>query len=362
MFELAKERYESIRDYLGEPDSPLAKYKPIVYLQGSARLGLTVRPHNENEFDVDVICQLVVPDGTTQGEFIDLVYDRLKTRGCYTLKKMNRCVRVEYANQFHIDITPAIPDEDAAPENILVTDKGSGRWKSSNPKDYSQWFKAIADLEPKISYATHELMAKSAGEPLPPPKAVRPLLNRIIQLLKRHRDIMFDGRKEMPISAIITTLATHAYYAQVGKIWDSQIEFLLAVVEDMPNHFGLMGRRRTVLNPANRKENYADKWPEHPEREEAFDKWHDSASGHFRRLADRKMGKNNFYRELSVTYGENATKKAMNQASEDRRIASEMREVGVSKVTGMIVPAVASSPYMTTSKTLPVWPHTNFGR
>ena len=137
-----------------------------------------------------------------------MVYNRLKQRGCYTLERKNRCVRVQYANEFHIDITPAIPDADLGPENILVTDKEIGRWKESNTKDYAVWFRGIAILSPRISYADREVIKSfsAAAEPLPAPKFSKPMLNRIIELMKRHRDIRFDGDRSAPISAIITTL------------------------------------------------------------------------------------------------------------------------------------------------------------
>jgi hypothetical protein len=62
MFALAKERYESIAAYLQEPDSPLNKFDPQVYPQGSINLGTTIRPIGSNEFDVDVICQFDIFD------------------------------------------------------------------------------------------------------------------------------------------------------------------------------------------------------------------------------------------------------------------------------------------------------------
>jgi Second Messenger Oligonucleotide or Dinucleotide Synthetase domain len=138
MFRLAEERYISIAQYLEEKDSSLAVHRPVIYPQGSAKIETTVRPIGENEFDVDVICQLLLSERTSQTDFLSLLHDRLAARKCYTLKRMNRCVRVQYANEFHIDITPGIADRNQGPENIFVTDKELGRWKESNPKDYAK--------------------------------------------------------------------------------------------------------------------------------------------------------------------------------------------------------------------------------
>src|SRR5205085_1458721 len=110
MFRTAEERYNSIAEYLGGDGSPLAIFHPALYPQGSVNLRTTVIPISDCEFDVDVICQLTVSGGMPQQAFLDLVFNRLNQRGIYTLKRMNRCVRVQYANEFHIDITPALPD------------------------------------------------------------------------------------------------------------------------------------------------------------------------------------------------------------------------------------------------------------
>lgn len=40
-------------------------------------------------------------------------------------------------------------------------------------------------------------------------------LQRAVQILKRHRDIMFAGDEDKPVSIIITTLAAKAYQEKV---------------------------------------------------------------------------------------------------------------------------------------------------
>jgi hypothetical protein len=262
MFGKAKDRYQSISSYLDEEDSPLRKYHPFIYPHGSINTETTVKPIGEVEFDVDVICQMEIPERMRQAAFLDLIYDRLKQRGIYTLKRMNRCVRVQYADEFHIDITPGTPDLAQGPENILVADKELGGWKESNPKDYGVWFKAVAKLTPTIIYESRELMAKiAAAEPLPSPKFTKPMLNRIVQLMKRHRDHAFAGDKNAPISAIIATLACRSYqHHATNEEFYNQVEFLRTVIADMPSFITTFAGEESVPNPCNPLENYADKW------------------------------------------------------------------------------------------------------
>jgi hypothetical protein len=363
MFELAKERYESIAAYLNEEGSPFRQYDLTIYPHGSTNLETTVKPINGAEHDVDVICRLLVQETCPQTAFLDMVYDRLKQRGCYTLKRMNRCVRVQYANEFHIDITPAIPDVELGPENILVTDKEVGRFKESNTKDYRVWFNRIAFLSPRISYADREIIKSfsAAAEPLPAPKFSKPMLNRIIQLMKRHRDVMFDGDRDAPISAIITTLTALSYeYHAKRNSFPNQIAFLQAVVRDMPNFITRVAGEERVPNPANPLENYADKWLRHPDRRTAFHKWHAAVVVHVAEvLGSADAGKLTLFKSLSSAYGENVVKAATVMRAELRRIESDGKVVGVAKTSGLIAPIAAGSPLV--RAVMPVLRHTNFG-
>jgi Second Messenger Oligonucleotide or Dinucleotide Synthetase domain len=362
MFRIAEERYTSIVRYLEEKDSALAVYRPIIYPQGSIKIETTVKPIGENELDVDVICHLLVSERTPQTAFLNLLYNRLAARKCYALKRMNRCVRVQYTNEFHIDITPGIADRDQGPENILVADKELGRWKESNPKDYAQWFHAIAQIQPTLLYEARVFMRKfAAAELLPARKFSKPTLNRTVQLLKRHRDVMFQRDKKAPISAIITTLTarSYAYHASNGQ-FPSLIEFLRTVVADMPRFIIKIAGEEYVPNPRNSLEDYADKWKSRPERRDAFYAWHNKAVLHLEEiLKSLDKGKEILFEKLSLAYGTDAVKKAMIEEADFRKFLTEKQQLGVSRNTGVTAP-IARAPAIGAS-VLPVKAHTFHG-
>jgi hypothetical protein len=358
MFRLAEERYLSIAAYLDEEGSPLHRYRPLVYPHGSMNTETTVKPIGSAEHDVDVICRLLVNERNPQLAFLNLVYDRLKQRNCYVLERKNRCIRVQYANEFHIDITPGIPDIDMGGDNILVTDKEAGRLKESNTKGYAAWLRTVASLAPRVRYADRGFMRKfAAAEPLPAPRFSKPMLIRVVQLMKRHRDVMFEGDHDAPISAIITTLAGLSYAQHATQdVFQNQVEFLRVVVQDMPNFITQDG----VLNPANSRENYADKWVSHPERRVAFFKWHAAAVLHVDQvLASIGKGKLTLFQSLAPAYGESLVKTAMVKHAEARRAESDVKRLGVTQASGLIAPIAAGSPLI--RPVLPVLRHTNFG-
>ena len=58
-FEQAKTSYEAVGAWLSRDASPISKYNPIIYPQGSFRIGTVIKPiADEDNFDVDVICLL----------------------------------------------------------------------------------------------------------------------------------------------------------------------------------------------------------------------------------------------------------------------------------------------------------------
>jgi hypothetical protein len=202
-----------------------------------------------------------------------------------------RCWTLNYSDgaQFHMDILPSIPDSEffklmlkarglldsIIDYAIAITDKTlpnythiNEDWLRSNPKGFAEWFKSRM----KIQFETRRLIvAKSMQakvEDVPEYKVKTPL-QRAIQLLKRHRDIMFaHNPDDKPISMIITTLAAHAYNNE-ADLYDA----LISIVKGMPKFILIRNGSPWIPNPVNPDENFADKWEKHPQREANFRQW-----------------------------------------------------------------------------------------
>lgn len=291
-YEEAKGHYEAVGDWLNKPESSLARYNPVIYPQGSFALGTAVRPLSDEEYDVDAVCLLdTTQEEHSQQDLKKLVGDRLKEHGDY--RRMlaepdgRRCWTLNYAEsaRFHLDILPAIPDyrwalfllegvpEDWAQHAICITDKETWTyerdWPKSNPKGYLEWFKKRMEV---VFNQRRLLLAKDARAEVHdiPEYKVRTPLQRLVQLLKRHRDIMFDGDECKPISIIITTLAASAYQNE-----DDIQTALQNVVPNMRNFIENRDGIYWVPNPVNPEENFADRWQTEPEKADAFFQWLD---------------------------------------------------------------------------------------
>ena len=86
----AVSKYETIGNWLDAHDSKLHLYKPIIYSQGSFRLGTIVKPITDgDEYDIDLVCQLEInKDDITQAQLKEIVGARLKENETYIIYNM----------------------------------------------------------------------------------------------------------------------------------------------------------------------------------------------------------------------------------------------------------------------------------
>jgi hypothetical protein len=184
------------------------------------------------------------------------------------LSPSRRCWNLSFPKQFHMDILPTIPNVEQPPDGILLTDTELISWQKSNPKEYAAWFyRAMAvQFERRREEIAKALAANIEDVP---EWRVKTPLQRAIQLLKRHRDVLFQGDiVNRPASIILTTLAARAYHGE-----DDVYDALLRLAANMPRFIENRNGRWWVENPVEPDENFADKWNEKPERRVDFLNW-----------------------------------------------------------------------------------------
>lgn len=289
-YEQSERRYQSLSDWLGRNGSPLLRYEPQVQPQGSFRLGTAIYPQGRNaEYDLDltnVYKKGLSPQIVSQRTLRLLVKKELdayaRNLGLQQIEDKNRCCRLNYKSSsvadcgFHMDIVPAIPaleknqktliesyqtfsvkdvGKEEAVQAILITDKRrddydklDADWLLSNPEGYALWF------ENKLKQQQFGLFSDKFQKVHIPTWKRNTVLQSIIQLLKWHRDVMFEQKDdEKPISIIITTL--------VAKVYNGESllsEGLNNVLEKL--HSAINTKSPYVPNPVNPQEDFADKW------------------------------------------------------------------------------------------------------
>ncbi len=355
MFNEVETSYGVVSDWL-QQGQRIKVLQPVIFPQGSWALETVVRPWGRNEFDLDFICHFLA--GTErhgQAEVLKMIGDRLGEHGTYKNMRepKNRCWRLNYANQFHMDITPAIPNLRCLRGGLLVPDRELVCWKPTNPKGYVSWFREKANLVPRVrtleEFAGDDRLIKAAAaEPLPQPRFSKGVLRRAVQIMKRHRDIYFSGQDGAPISIILTTLAARAYARVVASnTYDSEFDLLFDVLVSMPDFV----ERRVengridlwVPNPTTDGENFAEKWNCNPRLPLAFSRWLNAAQADLRRL-EEEAGADALQQFLSEKVGEGVTKRAFAKQVEAVSTARERgtlrmeRTSGITALGGLTVP------------------------
>lgn len=280
----ARSRYEGVGSWLAESSDP-ALSGLVIYVQGSTAIGTTVKPIGRNEHDVDLIARLThAAIGLPPAVVKRMVGDRLKEHGTYRrlLEEMCRCWRLDYANEFHLDITPSIPNVGCANGGELVPDRELRSWKASNPKGYKALFERRALLRPRFRLEKRDVTfadraANASVEPYPEAGGFKGLLRRAVQIAKRHRDVHFERRRGecAPISVIVTTLLARSYeWCVSNAVYDDEYDLLVDVVRHMPDTIGHEGGRWCIWNETTAGENFAERWNDHPDRAASFFSWH----------------------------------------------------------------------------------------
>lgn len=357
----AEEHYRAVATFLAAADDLLLRDCEI-YPQGSAALGTTVRPEGRNEHDIDLVARFplsahMVGPATVR----NAVGRRLAEHAVYRqmLEPKNRCWRLNYAGQFHLDITPSVPNPACTNGGELVPDREARIWKPTNPLGYRDWFSVRAALLPSV-LAHKELSegARAQIEALPAQTPLKGILRRTVQLLKRHRDLTFGGEDASlkPISIIITTLAARSYEAcAVSGTYTTELDVVLDVVERMPHFFDAPSVGQSgyfVLNPTTAGENFAEKWNANPDLASAFVSWHKTASRDFRTLLEI-TGQDAVERHLGKAFGEKEARAAIEPTT---------RAVGDARTQGKLSVAAAGVMASRVSGSVRPRPNTNFGR
>lgn len=316
-YDLALRRYQDLGAWIGRRESSLAPHDAHVFVQGSFAFGTPIRPVIDGEeYDLDFTCKLregVARQTHTQAALKKLIGDELAAyRAGRNIQKplveKNRCWRLGYKDElpFHLDVVPGIPADvgrrqrlveamkaagldallaqEASRRALWITDlqdanyrRISDEWPSSNPGGYQLWFRSR--MQPELK----RFLAEAQVDPVPVFRSKSPL-QQVIQLLKRHRDVMFqDDVDRKPASILITTVAGAVFVP--GESISQCLRRILTALDTVcrTNTDG-------IPNPVNPAENFADRWTRRDclplQLKANFHRWVAQAIRDFGRLLD----------------------------------------------------------------------------
>ncbi|APC36913.1 hypothetical protein A9R04_20535 [Nocardiopsis dassonvillei] len=105
--------------------------------QGSWAHRTIIKPEPGKEYDADVLIHMDENPGwaDNRGRYIGELYSALGRGGYEDRHRMTRCVRVQYANDCHVDLVPYV--QTASGQRIV--NRKTGEWEDTNPEGFTAW-------------------------------------------------------------------------------------------------------------------------------------------------------------------------------------------------------------------------------
>jgi hypothetical protein len=231
-------QWNSLAEHLKQTLSANHGYVISTWLQGSYKYGTLIKPMGpSDEYDVDV----GVYFNWTGDEDITPTPEQLRDwtqQELFRYESTNpdinrvehppkeRCSRVVYTRQFHIDTPVYHLDPDTDRRRLACL---SDKWEDSDPKTIYKWFKDAVSRDD------------------------RDQLRRLVRYLKGWAAVSFDEAPvSRPSSILLTVLATQAYQDLFRLFGIDDDDALIAIIKKI--HDRLFGNR-VVPNPVDPNEN-----------------------------------------------------------------------------------------------------------
>lgn len=303
--------FETVAAYLHEEQSGLARLDPIVYPQGSFRMGSTISAYDDREdYDIDLLLELAIGQFTPPETALALVAQALeKAKGrlqFQSLEVKKRCVTLWYKHM-HLDVTPAvlIPNRQARVIGIFDVHPDRPDHALANPEGFAQWFDGM--VRPRVVIDSRRVHASTIPVPQQKPAELKTTRLLSVQLLKRYRDIRCDARDydRMP-SVLLSKIGAEA----------PQGRGLLADLHSVATYMApVVARPLQVRNPACPEDLLSDRWPKKGSSQHmlADDLNHLAAKLDELLEEGTQVAKKQIIRDL---FGENAAAQGYNRASE----------------------------------------------
>lgn len=128
----------AVRDFLAGGDGVIAENYIDLIGQGSYAHRTIINPVTTgDEFDADVLLELTVVDGWEADDYVEELYKRFRESGTYRDKvsRRSRCVTLNYAGDFHMDVVPYL----TRAGETYITNRTTNQFERTNPEGFNDW-------------------------------------------------------------------------------------------------------------------------------------------------------------------------------------------------------------------------------
>ena len=283
-----RDRYEALAEFIDAEGSVLHDTVVDIFPSGSNAIDAAIRGLvKEDAPDVDAVIVLNLPTHTSPKQALELVREAItrsdeKTatyRNCI-VEQHSRCITVVYSDESKVDLMPVIKlsDDKYAPiMQLFHYDDDDYRpviyTKKVSPIGFKNAVKEAVEVEKdtwlyenvtkSMHLADTLILEKAEVADFPEQKQFEEKSPRIVvlQLLKRFRDIRFQGRKgrRKPPSVVLAAMAIDASFGSSRSLIDEMVH----VAKHMRREIEIAGSNRLdIRNPGYNDDVFTDRWPE----------------------------------------------------------------------------------------------------
>jgi hypothetical protein len=202
--------------------------------QGSYAQKTIIKPKVGSDFDADVLLHMEEQDGWEAKDYIAKLYGAFRASATYRdmVGRRTRCVTVQYANDFHVDIVPWVERLNGT----YVTNRHENIFELSDPEQFNVW------LEEQTRTTDSHLI-------------------EVIRLMKYLRD--FKGT--FAIKSVILTVFLGLRVNSVKLLGDAEYygdmpTALVNIVEDLDEYLQQNPTMPVILDPGGTGEDFSQRW------------------------------------------------------------------------------------------------------
>lgn len=136
--DLLGERVETLSNFLESCDHPIADMFIGTIPQGSYAHRTIIKPVDTNdEFDADLLLEVTENPEWDAEDYVEQLYQAFRTSSTYKtmIHRRSRCVVVNYAGDFHVDVVPYLERHDEK----FITNRNTDEFELTNPEGFNAW-------------------------------------------------------------------------------------------------------------------------------------------------------------------------------------------------------------------------------
>jgi hypothetical protein len=228
-------RVSAVGNFLSSGSDAIADKFIELIPQGSYAQRTIINPVGINdEFDADVLLDMSEVDGWDAEDYVEELYKVFRSNSTYRdmMSRKSRCVTVNYAGEFHMDVVPYLTRH----EQRYITNRTDNVFELTDPEGFNEWL----DEQNRLS----------SGR-----------LVKVIRLLKYVRDL----KNNFSVKSVILTVLVGGRVSSTALLADADHykdlpTALLNLVVDLNDYLQAHPAMPSIDDPSCPTENFNHRW------------------------------------------------------------------------------------------------------